>query len=142
MNTIKNAYYNLVSRASLALAPVAGMLPGVVHADGGTDLSNISIDSTGKLTGVDTSGSGLTGGFLTILDQMHVAISGVTAVGAAILVVIFIIKVIGLAKSSDNANERSRSIMGLIVIAVCAALLGSASLITGMFWGAFSGIGG
>lgn len=136
---LKEKYTELQTKALVPMMAISSaVLPSAVRADG-TDLSNIGIDSSGKLTGVTDDGMGMIGGFQTILDQSHVLISGITGVAAAVLVAIFIIKVMKLAQASDNANERSRAITGLIFLLICAALLGSASLITGMFWNAFTG---
>lgn len=97
------------------------------------DLSNLKLGENGTITGCDTAGNMTTTGN-NILGKGRTLVSMVTGVAAIVLLIIFIIKAVALARSGDNPSERQRAIQGLIYLFVGIALLGSASLITGMFW--------
>lgn len=102
-----------------------------IHED--CDLSNLKLGANGTITGCDTTGDMTTTGN-NILGKGRTLVSLVTGVAAIVLLIIFIIKAVSLARSGDNPSERQRAIQGLIYLFIGIALLGSASLITGMFW--------
>lgn len=108
--------------------------PLAVLAEGSDcDLSNLKVNGDGTITGCDTTGDMATTGN-NILGKGKTLVSLVTGVAAIVLLIIFIIKAVALARSGDNPSERQKAIQGLIFLFIGIALLGSASLVTGMFW--------
>lgn len=97
------------------------------------DLSNLKVNGDGTITGCDTTGDMATTGN-NILGKGKTLVSLVTGIAAIVLIIIFIIKAVALARSGDNPSERQKAIQGLIYLFIGIALLGSASLVTGMFW--------
>ena len=128
-NTV-TAYSTLAATAawSFLANPLA-----VLAEDPNCDLSNLKLGANGTITGCDTTGDMSTTGN-NILGKGRTLVSLVTGVAAIVLLIIFIIKAVALARSGDNPSERQRAIQGLIDLFIGIALLGSASLITGMFW--------
>jgi hypothetical protein len=105
-----------------------------VLADDTVTLSGDGLTVKGKSGAVSGDPTGV---FNQILGKGHTFIVGLTGIAAMCLVVIFIFRAVKLGASGDNPTERKKAIDGLIVIFVCAALLGGTALFTGMAYGFF-----
>lgn len=147
MNTTKENIMSALNYASYMLLTSGAALPMKVFADGDAagggaggnadcDLSGMTI-SNGKLVTGCENGGNMDATANTILGKEQTLVSVITAVAAGIMVIIFIIKAVQLAKSGDNPSERSRAITALIVLFIAIALLGSISLFSGLAFNLF-----
>ncbi|MEG1299613.1 MAG: hypothetical protein RSB38_06195 [Oscillospiraceae bacterium] len=124
---------SLVPSTLLFLAPIS------VNATG---LDGVSI-SGGKVTVDVSKGTGvsdvtdLAGFWNKIFSVGRLVISGVTGIAAIALVGIFAYKAVALSKSSNNPKERKDALDGMLYAFIGAALLGGASLLSGLAYGLF-----
>lgn len=127
MNSLTMALTTFCAFGPLALLANEGGEEGT----GGCDLSQMTIGEDGKIT-TDCSGGNMVATGNTVLSKERTLISIITAIAAGIMVIIFIIKAVQLARSGDNPGERSRAITALIVLFIAIALLGAISLFSGL----------
>lgn len=135
---IMNRMSGAIAGTSLA---VPMLLTNVYAADEErVDLSSAKMSDDGTLEIAGASGDSTkdtVSVFNTILSKGRVIISGVTGIGALIMVGFFLWFTVRLSKSGDNPSERSKCINGLIFFFIGAALFGSASLFSGLFYNMF-----
>lgn len=133
--TIKGRALDAMNTLTMALTTMCAFGPLALAADGettdGCDLSGMTISEDGKISTQCESGNMVETGN-SVLTKERTLISIVTAIAAGIMVIIFIIKAVQLARSGDNPGERSRAITALIVLFIAIALLGSISLFSGL----------
>lgn len=70
------------------------------------------------------------------IDKYRVVIAGISGIGAISMILFFILGFIRLGATSANPEERSKTIMGLILSGIGAAGLGAVTFITGIFYNA------
>ena len=131
--SIKNTLQKVVDKANIGLIALTLSPIGRVLAEG-EGLLSYDI-KTGNLK----EGAGSTdmeGTFVNLQSTGRVIVSGITGLAAIVLLIIFILRAVKLGQSGDNPSERQRAIQGLIYLFIAIALLGGASVITSMFWGA------
>lgn len=111
--------------------------PMTAHAKGtdsgvfDKDVFDVEYGPDGMIvSGQDSSDSA----WQTLLSKYKNFITGIAAVGAVTMVVLFIIQFMKLGASAGNPQARSHAITGIIVTGIAAAGLGAAALITGIFY--------
>lgn len=72
----------------------------------------------------------------TLLDKYKGFITGIAAVGAVTMVVLFIIQFLKLGASAGNPSARSQALVGVLWTGIAAAGLGAVAIITGIFYNA------
>lgn len=72
----------------------------------------------------------------TLLSKYKGFITGVAAVGAVTMVVLFIIQFLKLGASAGNPSARSQALVGVLWTGIAAAGLGAVAIITGIFYNA------
>lgn len=83
-----------------------------------------------------TSESDTDGAWGTLIDKYKGFITGVAAVGAVTMVVLFIMQFLKLGASAGNPQARSQALVGVLWTGIAAAGLGAVALITGIFYNA------
>lgn len=110
-----------------------------VYADtnSATDFTKIiSIGSDGKITQNQSTGKANFSDISERYKNIILAVTGfltLTCFGAMIL------QITKLAASGDNEQARRKAIMGILTTGIGVALLGSATIVIGFFYGAISG---
>ena len=72
----------------------------------------------------------------TLLSKYKGFITGIAAVGAVTMVVLFIIQFLKLGASAGNPSARSQALVGVLWTGIAAAGLGAVAIITGIFYNA------
>lgn len=88
--------------------------------------NNGAVNSTSKSTD-DTFGK--------IMEKYKGVITFVGGIATVTMVAIFILNFMKLGSTSTNPTERSKVLTGLVWSGIAAALLGSVTLIVGVFYG-------
>lgn len=70
----------------------------------------------------------------TLIDKYKGFITGIAAVGAVTMVVLFIMQFLKLGASAGNPSARSQALTGVLWTGIAAAGLGAVALITGIFY--------
>lgn len=105
-----------------------------------TDFTNIiSIGSDGKITQNQSAGKA---DFADISNRYKNIIMAVTGFLTLTCFAAMILQITKLAASGDNEQARRKAIMGILTTGVGVALLGSATIVIGFFYGAISGSSG
>lgn len=97
---------------------------------------NISVsgeDGETKMT-IESDANG--NAWQTLLDKYKGFITGIAAVGAVTMVVLFIIQFLKLGASAGNPSARSQALVGVLWTGIAAAGLGAVAIITGIFYNA------
>lgn len=96
---------------------------------------NVTIgDEPGKIDVITaTDGKGAWG---TLIEKYKGFITGIAAVGAVTMVVLFILQFLKLGTSAGNPKARSEALVGVLWTGIAAAGLGAVALITGVFYNA------
>lgn len=69
-----------------------------------------------------------------LLSKYQGFIAGISGIGTATMVVLFIVQFLKLGASSGNPNARSQALMGCLWTGIAAAGLGAVTLIVGFFY--------
>lgn len=131
MNTLTMALTTMCAFGPISVLANGDAGGGDASGDAGCDLSGMTISDDGKIS-TQCEGGNMVKTGNNVLSKERTLISIVTAIAAGIMVIIFIIKAVQLARSGDNPGERSRAITALIVLFIAIALLGSISLFSGL----------
>lgn len=128
----------------ITMAIMSVLSPTKVFAEGKTSESkdlfsdfNISIENEGKDEAklkVDSGANENPWG--TLLSKYKGFITGIAAVGAVTMVVLFIIQFLKLGASAGNPSARSQALVGVLWTGIAAAGLGAVAIITGIFYNA------
>lgn len=121
----------ILSFAMIGFSPVA-------YA-GGTDIFdefNVNLDNEGNLN-VTTQDDTKTA-WQTLIEKYQNFITGIAAIGAVTMVVLFIIQFLKLGASAGNPSARSQALTGVLWTGFAAAGLGAVALITGIFYRAIN----
>lgn len=130
----------IMSRAVSTIMGMAFAMPmmvSAVSADDYVDLNSAKLDNSGKLNidGSNANGTSNTVNvFNTVMDKGRIIIAGISGVLSIIMVGLFIWKAFNFAKAGDNPQERARCMNGMIFFFIGAALLGAASMLSGLFY--------
>lgn len=95
----------------------------------------VGVTTDGKLNveaGIDKAGTG--GAWGTLIQKYQEFITGIAAIGAVTMVVLFIIQFLKLGASAGNPKERSMALSGVLWTGLAAAGLGAVALITSIFY--------
>lgn len=114
--------------------PVTYVYADTNAATGFTDI--ISIGSDGKITQNESSEKA---DFADISNRYKNIIMAVTGFLTLTCFAAMILQITKLAASGDNEQARRKAIMGILTTGVGVALLGSATIVIGFFYGAISG---
>lgn len=76
------------------------------------------------------------GAWGTLITKYKGFITGIAAVGAVTMVVLFIMQFLKLGASAGNPQARSQALVGVLWTGIAAAGLGAVALITGIFYNA------
>lgn len=76
--------------------------------------------------------------FNTILTQYRKIISFISGMATLAMIMFFIFNFIQLGASQGNPQERQKAVTGLIISGISTSLLGSITLITGVFYKMFT----
>ena len=98
--------------------------------DWGSGDLNISNDGSVISTSNSTQST-----FGKIMEKYKAVITFVGGIATVTMVAIFILNFMKLGSTSTNPTERSKVLTGLIWSGIAAALLGSVTLIVGVFYG-------
>ena len=132
----------LKSKYLLSL-PVA-MLPMLYNCSSvvATGISGVQVNG-GKIS-VDVGNAGTTSNVKTMSDFWNkifsigkMLIFGITGVLAMAMIVVFAVKAFNLSAAGDNPKKRQEAIEGMLFAVIGAALLGGASMISGLAFGLF-----
>lgn len=77
------------------------------------------------------------GAFNSMLNQYRKIINFVCGIGCLSMIMFFIFNLIKLGGSQGNPQERKQAITGLIITGISTAILGSITLVTGLFYSMF-----
>jgi len=135
---------SIVLLIMLTMAIMSVLSPTKVFAEGGGNKStknlfsdfNINVSGEGgnaKMT-VESEANG--NAWQTLLNKYKGFITGIAAVGAVTMVVLFIIQFLKLGASAGNPSARSQALVGVLWTGIAAAGLGAVAIITGIFYNA------
>ncbi len=105
---------------------------GSIQANALFDDGNLNITNNGTVTSTSNSTDETFG---KIMDKYKGVITFVSGIATVTMVAIFILNFMKLGSTSTNPTERQKVLTGLIWSGVAAALLGSVTLIVGVFYG-------
>ncbi len=117
----------LVLALAVGLSIFGGVQTSAIFNDGYLNISN---DGT-----VDAEANNATETYGKIMDKYKGAITFVSGIATVSMVAIFIINFMKLGSTATNPTERQKVLTGLIWSGIAAALLGSVTLIVGVFYG-------
>ena len=107
---------------------------GSVHANAvDWDSGDLTITNDGKVTGAAANSTDQT--FAKIMEKYKGVITFVGGIATVTMVAIFILNFMKLGSTATNPTERQKVLTGLIWSGIAAALLGSVTLIVGVFYG-------
>ena len=106
-----------------------------VFKDFNIEVTNDGDENSGK-TQIKVTSAANQNAWQTLLDKYKGFITGVAAVGAVTMVVLFIIQFLKLGASSGNPQARSQALIGVLWTGIAAAGLGAVAIITGIFYNA------
>lgn len=87
-------------------------------------------------TKLDTSeGSAFQKAWKVLIEEYRVIIAAVSGIGALTAILVFIVHMIQLAGMPHHPILRRQVLTGLLISAICTALLGGISLIMTLFYG-------
>lgn len=126
-----------------AAMPVAPVVQAEAATTGGKDaatgfLDGIEISDDGKLT---TDVGDKETNFNGILNRYKNIIMAFTGILTVTCFAAMILQITKLAASGDNEQARRKAIMGILTTGIGVALLGSATIVIGFFYGAISNTG-
>ena len=117
----------------LALVLTIGLsVVGTVQADALFDDGNLDIAANGVVNSTSNSTQDT---FAKIMDKYKGIITFVGGIATVTMVAIFILNFMKLGSTATNPTERQKVLTGLIWSGIAAALLGSVTLIVGVFYG-------
>lgn len=119
----------------LAMVLTLGMsVMGAVHAEA-VEWSDeyIDVGSDGTVSGTASDNRAST--FETIMTTYKDVITFAGGLATVTMVAIFVLNFVKLGSSSGNPTERQKCLTGLIWSGIAAALLGSVTLVVGVFYG-------
>lgn len=102
---------------------------GTVNANG---IDKLDVGDDYKIIGIDDAGE--SNGGSRILAEYRNVIVGVSGVATLTFVILFIVNFMKLGKSAGNPQERSNSIMGIIITGIAAAGCGGVMLFVSFFY--------
>lgn len=114
---------------------IATFMPIKTYATTANDIFddfNVEMDDEGNMTvasEADTSGA-----WKTLIIKYKSFITGIAAVGAVTMVILFIMQFLKLGASAGNPSARSQALVGVLWTGIAAAGLGAVALITGIFY--------
>lgn len=136
---------SIVLLIMLTMAIMSVLSPTKVFAEGGTSKTkdlfsdfDISIEK-GKGEGekqLKINSGANENPWGTLLSKYKGFITGIAAVGAVTMVVLFIIQFLKLGASAGNPSARSQALVGVLWTGIAAAGLGAVAIITGIFYNA------
>lgn len=146
---IKTKRFTAILLMAIMVSMVFGVLaPATAFASGRTDTEEATSNNMWDDFGVSVNGDSLevkTGAgedsWETLIEKYQGFITGVAAVGAVTMVVLFIIQFLKLGASAGNPSARSQAMVGVLWTGLAAAGLGAVALITGIFYGAINSAG-
>ena len=94
---------------------------------------DLTIANNGSVTGAAANSTDQT--FGKIMDKYKGVITFVGGIATVTMVAIFILNFMKLGSTATNPTERQKVLTGLIWSGIAAALLGSVTLIVGVFYG-------
>lgn len=97
---------------------------------------NINVSSEDGETKMTVESDANGNAWQTLLDKYKGFITGIAAVGAVTMVVLFIIQFLKLGASAGNPSARSQALVGVLWTGIAAAGLGAVAIITGIFYNA------
>ena len=106
-----------------------------IFKDFNIEVTNDGDGNSGK-TQIKVTSAANQNAWQTLLDKYKGFITGVAAVGAVTMVVLFIIQFLKLGASSGNPQARSQALIGVLWTGIAAAGLGAVAIITGLFYNA------
>lgn len=106
-----------------------------IFKDFNIEVTNGGDGNSGK-TQIKVTSAANQNAWQTLLDKYKGFITGVAAVGAVTMVVLFIIQFLKLGASSGNPQARSQALIGVLWTGIAAAGLGAVAIITGIFYNA------
>lgn len=123
-----------VAILALVIMVIITALGTVSYAKGGLfDDFDVNMGKDGNVT---VTGQGdANSAWKTVIDKYKNFITGVSAIGAVTMLVLFIVQFMKLGASAGNAQARSNAITGCLWTGLATAGLGAVSLITGIFYG-------
>lgn len=138
LNKIKELSYRIYASCIIFVSSLYAM-PTFVYADGeGADLTNVSIDSSGKLVVPGASSSngveGTVSAFTKIMNVARTVVSGITGLISIALIAVLAMKAFQLSKCGDNPSERAKVTQGIIWYFIAVVIFGATSLLTGVFY--------
>lgn len=93
---------------------------------------DVRIDKNGNVI-VDATEDRV-GAWSKLLERYKGFITGVSAIGAVTMVVLFILQFIRLGTSAGNSKARAEALVGVLWTGIAAAGLGAVAVITGIFY--------
>ena len=138
MKKLKKSILTFLTALTLMLSGTAIMQmqdPVESHAWDENDI-DVGSDGTVTINGVqEDSGDA----FNVILKKYRSVITLASGLATITLIAVFIFLITKLGTTGDNPSARSKVIVGLITSGVAIALLGSVTLIVGVFYGFLQG---
>lgn len=120
----------------ISIILVSIFMPVTANASGTDIFSDFNVEfgegdtPTLTITGQDNTGAA----WKTLIDKYKGFITGISAVGAVTMVVLFIMQFLKLGASAGNPSARSQALVGVLWTGIAAAGLGAVALITGIFY--------
>jgi hypothetical protein len=105
---------------------------GSIQAHAVTWNGDLQVSNNGSVTSVANNTDETFG---KIMDKYKGVITFVGGIATVTMVAIFILNFMKLGSTSTNPTERQKVLTGLVWSGVAAALLGSVTLIVGVFYG-------
>ena len=136
LNKIKELSNRIYASCIILVSSLYAM-PTLVYADG-ADLTNVSIDSNGKLVvpgAAESNGvEGTVNAFTKIMNVARTVVSGITGLISIALIAVLAMKAFQLSKCGDNPSERAKVTQGIIWYFIAVVIFGATSLLTGVFY--------
>lgn len=150
MKNIKRGVFNflMVTVLGMGLAFAGGLANSeTVYANegdqkvsvGGINDFGLEFDEDGNLliSSADFAESGnKASAWGNLIEKYRFVVVGISGIGTVSMILFFIWNCILLGKASSDSGARSKAVTGLVWSGAAAMLLGSATFIVGMFYGA------